>query len=205
MSTTLHSPAADRNRSPILDVLLHVLPQLGTALEIASGSGQHVAWFAGAMPSWTWQPTDADEASLPSITAYTFGAGLANVRPPLLLDVMAAQWPADGPAFAEPFDAIYCANMLHISPWATCAGLMRGSAQHLAPDGVLIVYGPFLEDGVPTSPGNLAFDISLRERDAAWGIRPLHEVTAEARAQGLALSERHAMPASNLLLVFARA
>ena len=205
MSTPLHSPAADRNKSPILDVLLQVLPQQGTALELASGTGQHVAWFASAMPGWTWQPTDADEVSLPSITAYTFGAGLTNVRPPLLLDVTAPQWPAEPPAFAEPFDAVYCANMLHISPWDTCAGLMQGAAQHLSPDGVLVIYGPFLEEGVPTSPGNVAFDLSLRERESSWGLRHVDEVKAQARAHGLALRARHAMPANNLLLVFARA
>jgi hypothetical protein len=124
MSNLPHSPAADRNKQPILDVLLQVLPSRGTALEIASGTGQHAVWFAAALPGWTWQPTDADASALPGIAAWTSQAGLANVRPPVLLDVMAPQWPAQGPAFASPFDAIYCANMLHIAPWATCAPLL---------------------------------------------------------------------------------
>jgi len=204
MSTLPHSPAAERNKQPILDVLRRVLPSRGTALEIASGTGQHVAWFAAALDGWTWQPTEADESALPAIAAWTSRSGLANVRPPLLLDVMSAQWPAQGPAFAEPFDAIYCANMLHISPWATCAALMQGSARHLAAGGVLVTYGPYLEDGVPAAPGNLSFDQSLRERNAAWGIRRLEDVSREAHRAGLALRERHAMPANNLLLVFRR-
>lgn len=202
MPTLSHSPAAERNKQPILDVLREVLPPRGTALEIASGTGQHAAWFAAALPGWTWQPTDADEGALPAIAAWTSQAGLANVRPPLLLDVMAPQWPAQGLPFAEPFDAVYCANMLHISPWATCAALMRGCARHLAPGGVLVTYGPYLEDSVPTAPGNLSFDQSLRERNPAWGIRRLEDVAREAQRAGLALRERHAMPANNLLLVF---
>jgi hypothetical protein len=193
-----HSPAAERNKQPILDVLCQILPARGTALEIASGTGQHVAWFAAALPDWTWQPTDFDESSFASIEAYVAQAGLTNVRPPLQLDVTAPRWPVHGQAF----DAIYCANMLHISPWATCEGLMAGAARHLAPHGVLLTYGPYLEGGVPTAPGNLQFDISLRARDPSWGIRRLEDVKREAQAVGLALRERHAMPANNLLLVF---
>ena len=204
MSTLPFSPAADRNKQPILDVLRRVLPATGSALEIASGSGQHVVFFAAALPGWTWQPTDADAGALPLMVAYLREEKHANLREPLWLDVLAAQWPASGAAFGQPFDAIYCANMLHISPWATCAALMRGSARHLAPGGVLITYGPYLEDEVVTSPGNLAFDDSLRARDAAWGIRRIEDVADEARRAGLSLRQRHAMPANNLLLVWSR-
>jgi SAM-dependent methyltransferase len=200
-----NSPAADRNKQPILDVLRTVLPDRGSALEVASGTGQHAAFFAAELPGWTWQPTDADPDALPAIAAWTAQSGAANVRPPLLLDVMAAQWPSQGAPFAEPFDAIYCANMLHIAPWATCAALMRGSARHLAPHGVLVTYGPYLEDDVPTSPGNLSFDQSLRQRNADWGIRRLGDVAREAQRAGLALRKRYEMPANNLLLVFGRA
>jgi hypothetical protein len=205
MSTSPVSAPAERNKQPILEVLLRVLPAQGDALEIASGTGQHVAWFAAAMPGWTWQPTDADASALPDIANVIDEAGVSNVRPPLQLDVMAPQWPADAPEFAAAFDAIYCANMLHISPWATCRALMQGAARHLTPTGLLVTYGPYLEDDVPTAPGNLAFDQSLRGRDAAWGIRHLRDVRSEAQRAGLVLRERHAMPANNLLLVFARA
>jgi hypothetical protein len=200
-----HSPAADRNKQPILDVLRTVLPASGIALEIASGTGQHAAWFAAALPEWTWQPTDADADALPAIAAWTSQSGARNVRAPVLLDVMAPQWPSQGEPFAERFDAIYCANLLHISPWETCAALMQGSARHLAPHGVLITYGPYLEDDVSTSPGNVSFNASLRQRNAAWGIRRIEDVKQEAKRAGLALQARHEMPANNLLLVFGRA
>jgi hypothetical protein len=199
------SPAAERNRQPILEVLQQVLPSRGTALEIASGTGQHVAWFAAAMRSWVWQPTDADPQALPAIAAWSAQAHLTNVRAPLLLDVMAAQWPSTGPAFTEPFDAVYCANMLHIAPWESCGALMRGSSRHLALDGVLVTYGPYFENGVTPAPGNLAFDASLRARNPQWGIRALPDVVAQARLVGLQLQARHEMPANNLLLVFGRA
>lgn len=194
-----YSPAADRNKQAILDVLLSVLPGRGNALEIASGTGQHVAWFAAGLPGWTWQPSDAQADGFESINAWVAEQAVRNVRAPVVIDVMAASW------FPDPqlFDLIYCANMLHISPWATCAALMRGSAQHLAPGGKLITYGPYLEDGVPTSPGNLSFDQSLRERNPAWGIRRIEDVKAQAAKAGLTLIARHAMPANNLLLVWA--
>ena len=201
MSAPDFSPAADRNKQPILAMLRQVLPDAGKALEIASGTGQHAAWFAAGLPRWTWQPTDVQSAALDNIAARVAQQGLANVLPPLRLDVMAARWLPDD----VRFDAIVCANMLHIAPWATCAALMQGSARHLAAGGVLITYGPYLEDGVPTSEGNLAFDQSLRAQDAAWGLRRREDVEGEAARAGLQLAARHAMPANNLLLVWTRA
>ncbi len=193
-----YSPAADRNKQAILDVLVSGLPAHGNALEIASGTGQHVAWFAAGLPGWAWQPSDAQPDGFQSINAWVAEQAVRNVRAPIVLDVMAASWLPQG----QLFDLIYCANMLHISPWATCAALMLGSAQHLVPGGKLVTYGPYLEDGVPTSPGNLAFDESLRQRDPAWGIRRLEDVKAQAAKAGLQLLARHAMPANNLLLVW---
>ena len=195
------SPAADRNKQYILEVLRNLLPQRGHALEIASGTGQHVAWFSAGLAQWTWQPTDAMPAALASISAWAAEQGLPNVRPSLVLDVMAPEWLPGG----AQFDLIYCANMLHISPWATCAALMQGSARHLAPGGLLVTYGPYLEVGVPTSEGNLAFDQSLRAQDPAWGIRRLEDVAQVAAGAGLRLQARHAMPTNNLLLVWVKA
>jgi SAM-dependent methyltransferase len=192
-----HSPAAERNSEPILQALRTILPERGTALEIASGTGQHAEFFAAALPAWTWQPTEADTRLLNAIAARIARAGLANVRAPVALDVLAPEWP-----IGERFDAIYCANMLHISPWPTCAALMHGAARHLAPGGVLLTYGPYFEDDVPAAPSNEAFDASLRARDPSWGIRRLQDVEAQARHAGLVLRARHAMPANNLLLEF---
>ena len=192
-----HSPAADRNKQPILVALRGVLGERGTALEIASGTGQHAVWFAASLAGWTWQPTDADEGMLPAIRERIAQSGLGNVLPPLHLDVT-AQWPA----FPRKFDAIFCANMLHIAPWDTCRALMAGAARCLDHGGKLLTYGPYFEEGVPPAPSNLSFDESLRARDPSWGIRELADVAAEAVRAGLELSRRVEMPANNLLLVF---
>lgn len=193
-----HSPAAERNREPILACLQRILGPHGAALEIAAGTGQHAVWFAASLQGWTWQPTDADTAMLPVIAARIAASGLANVLPPVQLDVATTPWPP----FARQFDAIYCANMLHIAPWEACAALMAGAARHLATGGVLITYGPCFEDGVAPAPSNLAFDESLRLRDPRWGIRRLEDVVAQAGRAGLVLAQRHALPSKNLLLVF---
>jgi SAM-dependent methyltransferase len=194
-----HSPAADRNKEPILAQLRVVLGERGTALEIASGTGQHVVWFAASLAGWTWQPTDGEAGMLPAIAGRIAESGLANVRPPQLLDVTADHWPV-----APGFDAIFCANMLHIAPWDACRGLMAGAARHLAPGGMLVTYGPYFEQGVEPAPSNLAFDESLRSRDPDWGIRALEDVVAQAAPYGLVLAQRHPMPANNLLLFFRR-
>ena len=198
MSDLPHSPAADRNKDPILAQLKGILGERGTALEIASGTGQHAVWFAASLANWIWQPTDADAGMLPVIAERVAQAGVVNVLPALQLDVTAPDWPP----FERAFDAIYCANMLHISAWDACEGLFAGAARHLAPGGLLITYGPFFEPGVPPAPGNIAFDESLRARDPAWGIRQLDAVVAQARNSGLKFVQRHSMPANNLLLVF---
>jgi len=194
----LHSPAAERNRGPILAELLRLLPAQGALLEVASGTGQHAAHCAAALPGWTWWPSDPEPRSRESVAAWC--AGLANVLPPLALDVLAEPWPG----VPDRLDAVYCANMLHISPWATCAALMRGAGNRLQPGGRLLLYGPYFVDGEPPAPGNQAFDADLRQRDPRWGLRQLGDVQAEALGAGLQLRECIAMPANNLLLVFER-
>jgi SAM-dependent methyltransferase len=196
------SPAADRNKAPILAELQRLLPARGRLLEIAAGTGQHAVHFAAGLPGWTWQPTDPSPDSLDSIAAWSAQQPSPDLQPPLLLDVLAEPWPLPAETC---WDAIYCANLLHIAPWACCAALMRGAARLLAPEGRLIVYGPFLVQGEAIAPGNQAFDADLRMRDPRWGIRWLHDVVAQAADVGLTLRERIAMPANNLLLVFGRA
>jgi len=193
-----HSPAAERNRGPILAELLRLLPAKGVMLEIAAGTGQHAAHFAAALPGWQWLPSDGDVESLVSISAWC--ASTPNVLPPIELDVAASSWPG----VPDTVDAMFCANLLHISPWLTTPALMQGAARHLSPQGLLVLYGPYLEDGAPTAPGNLAFDADLRARNPAWGLRSLADVLAQAQQSGLYRVERVAMPANNLLLVLAR-
>ena len=193
-----HSPAAERNRVPILAELQRLLPARGLLLEVASGTGQHAAHCSAGLPGWHWLPSDFDAASLPSISAWC--TGLERVRAPLPLDVLQPHWPG----VPAQLDAVFCANLIHIAPWACCVGLMQGAARHLSAQGLLITYGPYLEDDVQTAPGNLAFDADLRARDPTWGLRRREDVAQEAARAGLALRERVAMPANNLLLVWGR-
>lgn len=200
------SPAAERNKRPILEVLQRLLPPRGRMLELASGTGQHAAWLAAGLPGWTWHPTEASSAALPTIAAWVQAAGVTNVRPPCLLDVTDARWPSDDEVlesdFGPAFDAVFCANLLHIAAWTVCEPLMQGVRRHLSPDGQLLVYGPFLEGDVPTAPSNAEFDASLRRQNPAWGLRQREAVERCAHDAGLRLRQRIAMPSNNLLLVF---
>ncbi len=193
-----HSPAAERNAAPILAALQRLLPPAGVLLEIASGTGQHAAAFSAGLPGWQWLPSDADLAALPSIRVWC--QGRAGVRAPLHLDVLEPHWQG----VPDRVDAMFCANMIHIAPWACCLGLLCGAARHLASQGLLVTYGPCVEDAVETSPGNRAFDADLRARNASWGLRRREDIEQAAAAVGLELRDRVAMPANNVLLVFGR-
>ena len=198
------SAAAERNKAPILASLRRLLPASGRALEIAAGTGQHALHFAAGLPGWLWQPTDPEPAALASINAWASAAPTRGLLAPLPLDVLASPWPVDAPGTPR-WDLVFCANLLHIAPWACCAALMQGAARALAPQGLLIIYGPFRVEGEPLAPGNQAFDADLRARNPAWGLRWLHEIDTQARSVGLLRQERLALPANNLLLVFGRA
>jgi SAM-dependent methyltransferase len=192
----LYRPATQRNREPILEALRGVLPESGTVLEIASGSGEHAVFFAGHFGDLSWQPSDPDEAARKSIAAWTQSESVANVLPPLDLDVLREDWPV------EAADAILCVNMIHISPWAATEGLMRGAGRVLGPGAPLILYGPFKRGDRPLEPGNAAFDERLREEDPEWGLRELDDVAACAGANGFDLEEVVEMPANNLTVIF---
>ncbi len=189
-----HAPATLRNREPILATLRRHLPAAGLVLEIASGTGEHAAFLAAALPDLAFQPTERDPEALPGIDAW--GVGLANLRPAILLDATDPDWPTAA--------AVLCVNMIHIAPWAATPGLMRGAAASLPPGGPLILYGPFRRGGAHTAPGNIAFDADLRARDPAWGVRDLEAVAAAAAAAGFAPPIVEPMPANNLILVFHR-
>jgi SAM-dependent methyltransferase len=196
--TALTSPSVARNRDPILFVLRRVLPHAGTVLEIASGTGEHAAYFAAALPHLTWQPTDQDGQALNSITAHRAATDLPNLLEPLRLDAAAPDWPV------AKADAVVAINMVHISPWRATQGLMAGAGRILPPGGVLYLYGAYKENGAHTASSNEAFDQDLRRRNPEWGVRNLEEVADLASAHGLELAERLSMPAHNLSLVFRR-
>lgn len=192
------APAAQRNRQPILEVLQRHLPDEGLVLEIASGTGEHVVHFATAAPGLTFQPSDPDDGARASIDDWVATLGLANVRPALALDVTSPTWPIDHVA------AILCSNMIHIAPWEATVGLMAGAGRILPPGGLLFLYGPYRRGGQHTAPSNEAFDLDLRRRNPAWGVRDLEAVVALATDQGFNPPTITEMPANNLTLAFKR-
>jgi cyclopropane fatty-acyl-phospholipid synthase-like methyltransferase len=194
----LSSPSALRNRGPIAEVLRNILPESGTILEIASGSGEHVTSFAASFPALTWQPSDPSVQARTSISQWIEAEAVANVLPPLDLDAASGTWPVDRA------DAIIAINMIHISPWQATEGLLRGAGRCLPAGGLLFLYGPFRREGHPFAQTNLDFDASLRARDPAWGIRRLEDVANLAGQSGLILTSVIEMPANNLSVVFRR-
>ena len=167
----------------------------GHVLEIASGSGEHCAFFAGRFADLVWQPSDPDADALASIADWC--AGLANVRAPLEIDAATGAFPAA--------DAILCVNMVHISPWEATLGLLAGAGTALAPGAPLILYGPYRREGVATAPSNEQFELWLKDRDSRFGLRFVEAVTAAAAPHGLSLERLVEMPANNLMLVYRRA
>ena len=192
----LVAPSVANNRDPILAVMRKILPAKGLALEIASGSGEHIVHFASAIPTLTFQPSDPSPEARESIAAWTEKLGLANVRPPVALDASRPPWPLSWA------DVIFCINMLHISPWSSTLGLFNHAWEILPPGAPLYLYGPFLRQGVETAPSNLAFDASLRAQNPEWGLRDLAAVIEVARENEFMGPEVIEMPANNLSLIF---
>jgi hypothetical protein len=194
----IFSVACERNREPILEVLREVLPDAGLVLEIASGTGMHGVHFAPRLPRIQWQPSDADEGALRSIEAWREVEPSENLLPPLRLDVVLPSWPIDRA------DAIFNANMIHISPFICTIGLFEGASRILGPGAPLLLYGPFMVAGAHTAPSNAAFDESLRSRDPRWGVRDQTVVARSAKDHGFAFERSVDMPANNRILVFRR-
>ncbi|WP_420995755.1 DUF938 domain-containing protein [Cupriavidus sp. 30B13] len=190
------APATDRNRDAILAVLRRVLPPSGLVLEIASGTGQHAVHFAAALPGLTWQPSDPEPAARDSIAGWAAHAGLANVLPPLALDVRQQPWGI------EAAQALVCINMVHIAPWSAAEALFAGAGRLLPAGGVLYLYGPYRRNGEHTAPSNAAFDAQLRNADPQWGVRNMEDIAALGETEGFRMDEPIPMPANNFSLVF---
>ena len=191
------SDACERNKEPILSVLRACFADRALVLEIGSGTGQHAVYFARHLPHLAWQPTEQLNY-LPDLAARVRLEGGANLRPPTVLDVRQAVWPA------RSVDAVFTANTLHIMSWPVVVALYRGVAEVLAPGGVLCVYGPFRYGGEYTSESNREFDRMLKERDPLSGIRDIEAVRELAGPYGLSLISDHDLPANNRLLVFGK-
>lgn len=189
------SPASERNRMPIMNVLRPLFAEVKSVLEVGSGTGQHAVFFGAQMPHLTWQTSDLAE-NHPAIRMWVEEVALSNVLPPLVLDVGAEQW------LVEQVDAVFTANTLHIMSWSNVEKLLAGVARALHVKGLFCAYGPFSYDGRHTSESNARFDLSLRGQNPRSGIRDFAQVCELAAGNDLSLQDDHAMPANNRLLAF---
>lgn len=194
------APATHRNRDPILEVLTRWLVEPARVLEIASGTGQHAIYFATKLPHLSWQPSDHDPAALESIESWVADEGAGNIAAPVKIDASDLGWPSG--IDAEPIDAIFNANMIHIAPWPVAVGLFAGAERVLRTGGLLFLYGPFRIGGGDTSPSNAAFDEDLRLRNPDWGVRDLESVESLAHDSSFDRIEVNELPANNKLIVF---
>ena len=195
MDARLKYPATERNREPIGDVLEEWLPAAAQVLEIASGSGEHALYFAARFPAQVWQPSDMDADCRASIEAWRESEGAANLLAAIELDVTGS-WPEG------PFDAIFCANMIHIAPWEACLGLIAGAGRVLGAGGSLVTYGPYKMQGQHTAPSNEEFERWLMAKNGQFGVRDAADVERAAEAVGLVLVEMRPLPANNFCLHF---
>ena len=186
-----YAPAIQRNREPILEVLLQVLPSTGTVLEVSSGTGEHAVYFAPRLHPRNWIPSDPNPLARESIAAWRESCPTDNLYPPHGINFQ-----------RNPIIAIANINMIHIAPWSACLGLMAGARRILPPGGILYLYGPFKQAGQHTAPSNAAFDESLQAQNPEWGVRDLDDVVAVARSENLSLVKTYAMPANNLSVIF---
>jgi SAM-dependent methyltransferase len=193
------SPSAGRNRAAIVEALVDELPEHGTCLEVAAGTGEHAALAAERLPRWTWLPTDRDPEALASIRAWVAHAALPNLQPPVALE-LGQPWPYA----PESIDAVFASNVMHISPIEATEALFRGAATHLRPGGALLIYGPVFLPEEPPPDGNVRFDQELRAEDTSYGVRSLEELQALAARSGLSGSAVRRMPSNNSLLRFGR-
>ncbi|CAG7728828.1 unnamed protein product [Allacma fusca] len=202
------APAAERNKAPILETLKTILPVPSNneklqILEIASGTGQHIAHFAQSLPQVEWQPSEVSSTSLRSIEQYIAFYNLKNVKPPLMIDIVkpTGEWPSplNSP---QSLDAILCTNMIHITPWTCTEGLFSSANYLLKPGGLLITYGPYSVNGVLTPESNVNFDAGLRQQNPLWGIRDVKDLEQLGAQQKLELHQRFDLPANNKILVF---
>jgi SAM-dependent methyltransferase len=202
----LEAPAYHRNKAPLTAVLMRLFAgRRGDVLEIGSGTGQHAVTFGAALPELTYWPTDPVAEHVASIDAWRKAAGVENVRPGTRLDCLDPDWTPGGRALAaRSLAAVIAINVIHIAPWAVAEAILAGAAKYLAPDGLLIFYGPFKKDGEHTAESNARFDAALRERNPAYGVRDLGELREAASRAGMTFVEEIQMPANNLTVVFGR-
>ena len=202
MDARKYAPATERNREPIFSILSKIIAADSNILEIASGTGEHGVFFASRLKSCCWIPSDLDSSSRESIIAWKNISDVNNLELPRSIDVMESNWSQQ--VENCQINVIVNINMIHISPWLACLGLMSGAGQILPPGGILYLYGPYKRQGEHTATSNASFDLALRDRNPLWGIRDLDEVVEAAAAAHLRLQQVIEMPANNLSVIFSR-
>jgi SAM-dependent methyltransferase len=203
----LDAPAFHRNHEAIRATLqLFLAGKSGDVVEAGSGTGQHVVDLARHFPEIIWWPSDLNDQHLKSIAAWRAHAGLANIRPPLRIDLSDPAWCPEMHDGSGPANllAVFCANVIHIAPWRVAEGLFAGAGRYLREAGRLFLYGPFKRGGKHTAMSNAVFDTSLREGNPEWGVRDVEALEELAAGAGLVLIEATEMPANNFTLVFER-
>ncbi|MEM7493168.1 MAG: DUF938 domain-containing protein [Pseudomonadota bacterium] len=194
-----YSPSISRNKDVIAEVFADVMPNEARVLEVASGTGEHGAHLTDRLPELCWTYSDIDQESLKSQAAWQAASGHEQLFGPLTLDVTEEGWAM---SLLGQFDAIFCANMIHIAPFEAAIGLFKGAGILLSQGGHLMLYGPFARDGM-IAPSNANFDESLKRRDRRWGVRDLErDIVPLAEESGLRLSRVIEMPANNLSVIF---
>lgn len=195
----MFAPSAARNAEAIVALAREKAPtSKGKALELASGTGQHIVELARAVPHLTWQPTEVDADRRRSIAAYVAEAGLSNIAPVVALDATEEGW---GKIHGGQ-DFVQLVNLLHLVSVREARTLVTEAAKALVPGGVLMIYGPFMRGDKLTSEGDVAFDASLRAQDSAIGYKSDSEVLGWGSDAGLEQGEAVEMPANNLALVW---
>jgi cyclopropane fatty-acyl-phospholipid synthase-like methyltransferase len=199
----LDAAAFHRNHAAIAGVLVPFLQDhTGHLLEIGSGTGQHAVDMARQMPTVTWWPTDFNDSHLRSIAAWRDHEKLENLKEPVRLDASAADWQLKERGLPEWFTVMFCANVIHIAPWAVAEGLFAGASRHLRAGGQLWLYGPFRRDGEHNAPSNAAFDQSLRRQNPEWGVRDTGELRDLALRNNLTVKHTYEQPSNNAILTF---
>ncbi|KAK3851258.1 hypothetical protein Pcinc_042078 [Petrolisthes cinctipes] len=202
--------APENNKEPILKVLQDVIPEkFGPdaslkALEISSGSGQHVVHFAKAFNKISWQPSDITDKHLESIKAYTKDEKLENVKAPLNIDITKpiSEWPEVFPE--NSFDIVVNSNMIHITPWKCTEGLFSAASKLLKPSGILVTYGPYAIHGEITPESNVTFNESLKSQNEEWGLRDVDDLEKEAKKNSITFDAMFNMPANNKTLIWVK-
>ncbi len=185
------------NQQVILETIAPLLRERREVLEIGSGTGQHAVHFAAAMPHLRWQTTELAPHHA-GIRLWIEDAGLANVLPPLELDVSGESWPAGS------YDAVFSANTAHIMSWSQVQAMFAGVGRLLRPGGLCMLYGPFNYGGRYTSESNGRFDRWLKQRDPLSGVRDFEALDRLAQTRGMDLAADYEMPVNNRTLVWQR-